>query len=430
MKKILAGSFDCEKFWSEGEAQLPKIRDTQADNCILVMDELLSVLGNPGDALLTRFRISREQIDYFNDIGIGVSQYISLEKASEKRDILWDISKDVFSLACMDNYEIEIEPACVLMPFSILENTRRMASKYALGSRFPDYEIVRKVNGKLFSTKLNRELGLFGKGCIVVSLEELVKKGDELLAAGPFLIKENYGVSGKGNMIVESQGRFESIIKYLKKQEEMGEKIEFVLEPLIKDKLDFSTQFEIERDGSIRFSSVQVLYNDGFSYKGSVEASRDLIKYLLSYGYFGSLERVGKCLYEQGYFGPVCIDSMVVDKKEVYEVVEINARMSMSYIKHSLDNEFGDELEHYFTYYNLKIPSSFQYADLLGRMQQEGILYRKKKGILPLTSGMMVVNKKSGSSFYRGRLYFMDIGGGNQQNRLKGILEEEGMKIL
>lgn len=429
MSNLYLGTFDCEKFWDNDNARLPKIHDKQADNCILGMDELLVYLGTRNDKLLTRFKMDEAQRDYLRELGFG-KLCLSYEEFSS--DMLYDSSKDICSLMTtsfsgdLDDFA---EDNDCLVPFSVLENTQVFAEKYNLRCKIPDLQTVKRVNSKFYSTDINCDLGLFQQINLVYSVDEIADVGRKLLHRGSFLIKEEYGVSGRGNLLIDTQNRLASILRYLKKQEDAGKKIRFLLEPFMCKKKDFSTQFIVKENGTILFESVQILINNNFSYKSSVAADETFIELLNKNKYFDKIREIGKRLYREGYFGPVCVDSMLLVDGQIYEVVEINARMSMSYIKHSLDLKYEDLSNRYFTYYSFKIPPTLIYADFLDEMDKSGILFHGDQGVLPLTSKMMMINKKEKSS-YKGRLYALIVGAEDLTDKMKKITTALNMKLL
>lgn len=88
------------------------------------------------------------------------------------------------------------------------------------------------------------------------------------------------------------------------------------------------------------------------------------------------MHSIGRELYADGYFGDVCVDSMLLRDGSLAPLVEINARKSMSLIKHNVDRQLKQEGMHTCL---LQVPlatmGEVHYADLLGRLEREGILF-------------------------------------------------------
>ncbi len=428
MNNLYIGTFDCEKFWEYDNAKLPKIQDKQADNCILGMDELLIYLGDNQDKLLTRFKIDEVQTDYLKKLGFNKMCFSYEDFSSE---MLFDSSQEICTLMTVSSFNLKhfVRNNDCLTPFSVLKNTHTFAKKYNLNGKFPDLKVVENVNSKFFSAAVSYDLGLHQQINLAFSVDEMANIGEKLLHGGAFLIKEEYGVSGKGNLLVDSQEKLACILKYLGKQEKQGKKIRFLMEPFMHKDKDFSTQFTITEKGVIQFESVQILINNAFSYKSSIAANSSFIELLIKNRYFEKIREVGQKLYKAGYFGPVCIDSMLLKDGHIYEVVEINARMSMSYIKHRLDMKYEKLPNRYFTYYNFKIPPTFSYENFLDKMDKNGILFHGNRGILPLTSKMMTINRKKESS-YKGRLYALTVGAEDLTDKLRDVAASLNMKLL
>ena len=114
-----------------------------------------------------------------------------------------------------------------------------------------------------------------------------------------------------------------------------GKRVRFVLEPFLRKALDFSCQFRIEDDGQVTVISVQELVNNGLAFGASCSARPEFLDRLERDGYFQLIEQIGSLMYADGYWGDVCVDSMILEDGALAPLVEINARKSMSLIKHA-----------------------------------------------------------------------------------------------
>ena len=60
------------------------------------------------------------------------------------------------------------------------------------------------------------KIGIPNISSIVIGTDSLLKTGLEMLKTGSFIIKDSFGVSGKGNLLVTSEGILKIITDYLR----------------------------------------------------------------------------------------------------------------------------------------------------------------------------------------------------------------------
>ncbi len=434
--RVVAGAFDAEIYWRyEDEAVLPAYKNREADHVVLAMDELLFLICTSQDILVTRFAMSDEQICYLKRIGF--------EFQCNRRDVtgdkgnLYDKSKDIFELLCVteyaDYFHDHILPGRELCCYAGTPYTGEFVEKYLLSKHnFIQENVIRKVNGKLYSTELNGRLFWKKHARIVHSAGKLRETCLEFLERGPVLIKENFGVSGRGNLCIDSACRLEYIANYISRQERNGKKVSFIVEQLLDKDTDFSCQFYVNEAGAFELCSVQQIRNKNFSYQGSFSAPEDFMEELREKRYFERLQKVSGELYKEGYYGHVCVDSMVLKDQSLEEVVEINARMSMSLLKSYLDRFLaGKDQTGYITYLSMKLPGKLTYAQVLKRLEEENVLYvGGDHGIIPLTPKAMFINTEIESTKEKvyGRLYIGVVGDDCMDSFLR-VLESMGIKI-
>ena len=156
MKKVLVmGTFDSESFWREQSlSKLPAMIDRDASNVVIAMDELLFVLCKKNDKLITRFKMEDALKQYLHDIGfIFSNNEIDLDDSSE----------GLTSQSFMCNFQLLVETrqkdyfrsflygVTCLSPYSVLPYTKKACQTYDLSCDFPDTNIVKMVNSKLYS---------------------------------------------------------------------------------------------------------------------------------------------------------------------------------------------------------------------------------------------------------------------------------------
>ncbi|EFM12353.1 conserved hypothetical protein [Paenibacillus curdlanolyticus YK9] len=435
--RIHCGTFDAEQYWRGSElAKLPGLVDKENLRIVSMMDELLFAFCNPNEALITRKAMNPAHKQYLGDIGFRFyNNEFDLdgegkETGKSMLQLLTEADHSAFTAISGGKPELE--------PFAAIPFTREASERHGFDCRMPDMDIIRRVNTKTYSTEMKERLDLANDSFIVNHSSELQLLGESLLRRGPFLIKDNYGVSGQGNLLVESISILERVVSYTAMQENKGKQSQFVVEPYLDKDCDFSCQFMIAEDGAYQLISVQRLANDEFAYQESYTPEPEFLQMLEGKGYFDLMERIAKGLYSDGYYGHVCVDSMQLRNGDLIPLIEINARKSMSLIKNQVDRFLTpQDLQGNLRYYSVTTTNAeLQFEDLLAAMEDSDLLYRpgKDAGIIPLTANTLTINRKADKP-YKGRLYVSMAGRHGQvrqelHQKLSGLLSSFSLQVM
>lgn len=424
---VHAGSFDSEAYWRTASfSKLPAIHDEQRTYIVMAMDELLFPFCKPDDGLITRFSIVHAQKNYLQRIGFSFS-HLECVDVQHGENIFHPLLRNT-------NYQRWMSRFQRIAPYAVLEQTSELLQQNFFEQKLPSYDAVKHVNSKMYSSKLSEQLTGVRRGFPVTNATELSAVCRELLTAhGAALVKDPFGVSGKGNIKLESQKAIERLTAYIRSQEHRGKVTELVVEPLLEVTRDFSCHFEIAPDGGISFISVQEILNHHFAYQGSVTMSAEDKSNLERKGYFQVMEQVGKSLFLEGYFGPVCVDSMQLTDGTLIPIVEINARKSMGLINVYLDRALASrQCKGVLSYLSVGYYKELDYEDFLREMQNANLLYPQSggSGIVPLSSAALLVNQemrrtgspraeaKEGDHLIKGRLY-ISVYANNSEERMR-----------
>jgi hypothetical protein len=406
---LYIGTFDAEKYWRDVNlAVLPSIKDPNSEVIVGVLDELLfTFCDKDQDFLFTRYKIDNIQMDYLKELGFSFKNiylYNNEYLTNKSSDNICSL------LLCLENFDYlkaEIKNL-KFSPYAIDEFSSLFCRKYGLYYEIPDFEIVKNINSKFFSFEMMRNIHPSYTGKLVDSSDSLLAIGKYILkSSGSFLLKDVYGVSGKGNLLIESEGVLNNIFRFLLKQEKSGKEVRFIAEPFYKKDIDFSCQFEVLENGDIEYRSIQVMQNKAFAFAGIQEANKKFYNFLQKNGYYDYIEPVINEMYKLGYFGPVCIDSMTLKDKSIIPIIEINARKSMGFINTSFKKKINNNAETFLMTYSLGIPDNITYEFFFNSLKSHDILYypNKENGIVPLTSTAFGINCTSATDhIYRGRL--------------------------
>jgi hypothetical protein len=200
----------------------------------------------------------------------------------------------------------------------------------------PDVDVVRRVNSKVWSAAFRES-----NTRVVRGSAECEQVGRAMLSRGSIVLKEPYGVSGRGSMQVNGVDRLTRLIRHLRGEEERGARVVLIVEELLDKRVDFSTQLEIFANGRIVSHGVCGMTNRGFAYAGSGRLSGEDERRVASDEHLANIARVTRGLQADGYFGPVCIDGLISHAGELHSVIEVNARASLGLAWLNLANRYA-----------------------------------------------------------------------------------------
>jgi hypothetical protein len=417
-RKLILGTFDAEKYWRDPHyVNLPSIADTHASNVVLTLDELLFPLCGKNDVLLTRFHMDTLFLEYLGCLGIHLHANANdLHDASAGERINGACVFELLRDADDDGIAGYLQNVDRFDSYAILPQTKEFCRKYNIKYDHPDIEIIKMVNSKIYSNAMHDRIAVKNYGKVARSAEEIegISRG---FAGKQFLIKDAFGVSGKGNILISSQGMLNRILKHISTQEQKGLTSCFVVEPFLDKAIDFSCHIRITSDGKCDIISIQKTYNSGFAYRGSSSAEVDFHDRLEKAGYFDIMRMLSRVIYDDGYYGEMCVDSMVLKDDEIVPIVEINARKSMGLINHYLDDFLKRySAKGYFFFLSTGINGDVKFEHILNALERDGILFTSARGqgVMPVSCNSMFINRMldvsadKGKTF-KGRLYCTSV---------------------
>jgi len=425
---LFASTFDSETYWrEEGSSRLPFIPDPSRSRIVMAMDELLVSLCGPEDTLLTRFDMDEAHKEYLERIGFRFTQ-LSAGVPNKEPNVFRALYEG-------PETDERLKRFSEMSPFSVVPYVHELLDRYNYTSRLPKLSDVKRVNSKLYSADLAKRLLGSSYSHPVFSADELATVGRELMElSNGILIKDPFGVAGKGNMLLKTNTSLERIVSYLRKQEQVGSSTAFLVEPFLDVEYDFSCQFSIDESGAYQIVGLQQIINRQFAYVGSQVMQEANSHTLILKGYFDVIEKLASSLNKDGYFGHVCVDSMILRDGTIIPIVEINARQSMGLISHRLGQRLENGKYGTFTFRTVGSRHRFDYGQWLRQLNDDGILYPNDdgEGIVPLSPACLFAGygesdypkALSEGSFIKGRLYLFVIARDVQeQERLIGMLK-------
>ncbi|MBW5449235.1 hypothetical protein GE107_24730 [Cohnella sp. CFH 77786] len=431
---LLAGTFDSESYWRDEKcSKLPAIPDKERSRIVMAMDELMAPLCSRNDTLLTRFPMEEAHKNYLASIGFPFA-HICSGTSGEHPNLFRVLGEG-------KDTDDRLKKFGRMSPYSVVPYVHEVMTKYGYANKLPSLESVKRVNSKMYSARLSERLLGTSYSKPVYSAQQLQESAHSLFELhGSVLVKDPFGVSGKGNILLQTGGSLERFVSYIRKQEAEGANTSLLVEPFFAVERDFSCQFEIAVDGAYRLVGLQQMLNKQFAYAGSETMEGADIQALESAGYFAVMEQVASSLYLDGYFGHVCVDSMVLWGGTLVPIVEINARKSMGLINHKLDQTLAcDGKKGFFTFRSVGCRHRFDYGMWLQELKHRGILYpnHQGEGILLLSSATLFagfdearIPEAANGKPVKGRLYMSVVAGDSTgRKRLLDRLQESFVQL-
>ncbi len=191
-----------------------------------------------------------------------------------------------------------------------------------LAEDWPDPDVVREVNDKRFSHRLEVELGIELPGaCLIGDLADLRRVSG---SAGRWLAKHPFGVSGRERVNGEGPPGDEEHRAIRRLFESTSE---LVWEPRVERSDEWSLHYDVCPDaGVVERGATRLITDRHGVFRGNRAPAHDVPDAII-HGARRAVRRVA----ERGYRGPVGIDAFrgVFNGREVVRpLVEINARMS------------------------------------------------------------------------------------------------------
>lgn len=435
MAHIIVGDFDGERFWEpKNTAKLPVLKQSDGRNTAMAMEELQFLFCKEGDILFTRYPMNEELKEYLKQIGF------LFHNSSICSSATIDYNHSVMRYLCDEPLEFgEAVTNWKLDPFQINSDTHKAIKTLGLQQTIPDPAIVQMVNSKRYSSNMREQIGCRNIATEIHTAQEVTTSYDHHKKNGNrCLIKEEFGVSGLGNLLLPTDSICKRIEKYIKKQEDQGKEVSFIVEPLLEKAEDFSSQLYIEESGKFHFVCLQKVFNQGFSYKGTISPDEDFIRMLERSNYFEYMEQIANHLYADGYFGCVGVDSMFLKDGTIEPIVEINARKTMSLLKYNAEdflashNVAGNLSSISFT----ASKETCSFHDFMQRLKHENLLFDRNhpSGIIPLSERTMYINKTEETG-YKGNLYYIYASNKEEDfddiiGRLRRLLSDCNFKLV
>jgi len=322
-------NFEVEHTWARNYIGLPMPKLSSAPTTVQRMEQLGALLAGSGDVICLGEPLDPGYRRYATGLGFALPAEFVVPRgepgASTGERVLASPQalRQLAGLADGRTY---------LMPMGTSATEQKISEMTGLPLAAPDSDTMERVNGKIYGRRLVDELGIRpvpGECCETVDeLTAAVRRG--LDEGVPLIVKESYGVSGKGLIVLDTPAKAERLLRMVEQRAARtgSRAIHVVAERFLAKQCDLNYQFTIDRAGGVRLDFVKEAQTSGGVHLGHVMPTR------LGAAQLAELEdtaaRVGKRLHTDGLFGVVGVDAILGEDGTLYPVLEINARLNMS----------------------------------------------------------------------------------------------------
>lgn len=409
-RNLHLGTFNAEYFWRPANAAaLPSVLDPRNRNLIYAMDDLLAIGTNSSeDYVLTRYGFYEPHENYLKQLGYSFKTHQGQIGSPSKIDHTG--FECISSILEQQSGTLVLPPTLdQITPYAITSGIYSLA-KTLPGHPLPTQEAVESINNKSYSTFLMKTLTHGYQGEVVQSDQEILHVGYRLINKhGKIVLKEAFGVAGNGNMIIDSDKTLNRMFRHFARQKEKGKDIEVILEPFLDKHIDFSSHWEISPYGTYEFLGFQQMVNEGFAFSQIITLPEQWVNLVEQSNYYNITQEALQAIYQKGYYGPICFDSMILKDNSIAPIVEINARMSMGLLNHKLNKRFDNNKGTLF-FMTLVVPNHEQqlYDSIQGLLKQLKLQFTPEapKGFMILSANTLRANAQlDPEEPYRARLY-------------------------
>lgn len=330
---VFLGNFEVEDQWARGEVGLPSVGGASVNSAIVNrMEELALLLGGRGDHVILKSEPDPEHLSYLNDLGVDLPTIHVAEIADPRNIVTLDALASPRLLAALKPLTAS---GARLLPHGTSELEERLCRVTGLQSTLPDAQTTKTVNSKIYSRELCDSLGIVqahGWACrTLAEFEHACTQAREVVQSGARVgIKDAYGVSGKGILILDSVRKIDQILRMVRRSADRtgDDRISVVVEVWADKAVDLNYHFTVGKRGEFKFDFAKEAITKGGVHKGHripAQISPAQLNFLID-----TSERVGERLAADGFYGLVGIDAIVQKNGEILPVLEINARSNMS----------------------------------------------------------------------------------------------------
>ena len=431
---VFLGNFEVEDQWARGEMGLPRLTFGSGNVIVNRMDEFALLLAGKGDHVVLKGEPDPDYLSHLEELGFDLPQLLVVERQDPGSTVTQDALEDRTVLRELGRLGALGGVVCA---HGVSELEERLAERAGIPLAAPPAKVCKAVNSKIYSRRLADELGIRqSRGWSCASLAELdtaVESARALLADGHrVVLKDAFGVSGKGIEVVEDERRLDRLHRMISSRARKAEtdRLGLVVEEWVAKRADLNYQFTVGRDGSVHVDFVKEALTEGGVHLGHRIPAR------LTERQTAELTEVSRLLAgrlaDDGYFGVVGVDAMVDPDGGLYPLVEINARHNMSTYLASIQEAFiGSGSTALVRRYPVRLGVPLPFGTLYRALAD--LLFDPARGTGLLINNYATVNaaasqgERAPGAHFDGRLYGVVVA--DSADRLAALDDEVGRRL-
>ncbi|MFD6752180.1 preATP grasp domain-containing protein [Micromonospora gifhornensis] len=403
---VLLGNFEVEDHWAKGEAGLPGIVMPASRVIVNRMDECALLLAGPDDHVVLKAAPDEEYLRYLGGLGLALPRILTVATGQPQRTVSEDAVADPRLVAALGGL---VATGAYLWPHGVSVVEERLAELAGLPLAAPTAAVCKRVNSKIYSRLLADEVGLpQPEGTVCRDLDELdraIRRAGSWLDAGrPVVLKDAFGVSGRGIMVVRDTRRLAQLHALIARRARRDAgRVGLVMEEWLPKRHDLNYQLTVDRAGDVHFDVIkEAITSDGVhqGHRMPAPLTEPQHRQVRS-----AAAAIGRRLAADGYFGVVGVDALTTTDGRLYPMIEINARNNMSTYQERLRRTwFGPDTVALARQYPLRLTRALPFGEL--RALLDGVLADRPDRPGLVINNFATVNAASGAGTdFGGRLY-------------------------
>ncbi|MEV6235579.1 ATP-grasp domain-containing protein [Lentzea sp. NPDC051838] len=315
----LVCNFEAEARWATNHVGLPAAALSASTDVVRRMEQLGALLAGPDDVLIASHDLDPGFRRYAEELGFSLPEVLVPSRTGGSTTENAIGSPEL--LKALHGRQ--------LLPMGTTVDEEKLADAAGIPLAVPSADVFERVNGKIYGRRLVEDTGLRPvPGHTVESVAEF----DSTLhgVSGTVVVKDSYGVSGKGLVVLDSPAKVQGLRKLVHRRASRtgDDRLHVVVEHWLPKRCDLNYQFTLARDGSVTFDFVKQALTEHGVHKGHImpaeltETQHEELRH--------AADVVGARLHRDGFHGVAGVDAIVGVDEVLYPVLEINARLNMS----------------------------------------------------------------------------------------------------
>ncbi len=349
-----------ERIWEKSSKGIvPRVELNGTSGIIGGIEQLCFLFADSNDTVIMRNNSSSIVEACMDALGLEKPEILLLAPS------IIDINRSVSELICERNqlisliqeYKKEFDEV-LLVPYAVTQTEEMISQITGCKLIGPPKEISQWINSKVNTRKLAQQAGLpipEGLVCrdvesIVFSLHELKKKYGTSV-----VVKDAYGASGKGLYIIDNQKSFDFFLEFLdrKKMHLKSSELEVIVERWYKNSININYQIFVRDDGHIIYIPPKIQIMNQGVYIGSEYPARHYLNIRQMELLEDAAAVTGKKLWKEGYRGIAGIDAIISGSGDIYPLIEINGRFTLSTYISFIPDQLGCDKYYRSEYFNI-----------------------------------------------------------------------------